>query len=435
MRVGVVTGKQLAEVCRDQFHGWTRYALWLEIELAIIGSDIQEVLGSAIALNILSGIPLWLGVVLTGLDTFFVLLIERMGVRKLEFVFGALIVLLSLAFFVVFGMVGPSWGAILEGIVVPTVPAGSVEQAVGTLGAVVMPHALFLHSAMVQSRKVDRTSKKAVDEAVYYFTLESASALLMSFFINMAVVAVFAHSFLGDTTIGLQNAGSALANGLGSKAGKYIWAIGILAAGQSSTMTGTWAGQFVMQGFLKLQIAQWKRTLLTRSIAIVPAVVVALLTHHKLDVLNEWMNVLQSLILPFAVLPLLKVSNSDAIMGPYKNKPFWRVFGQVVSVLVITINFYTVGTSFAQDLISAAWQWVLVALVGAAYFAFCVHLVRTPLAVHIPGRVISSDASAKRSLLDAASEGDHVPGHADAVPWWKAAGQGSAAAWPGGDKA
>jgi NRAMP (natural resistance-associated macrophage protein)-like metal ion transporter len=206
-RLGVVTGKNLAQMCRLEYSRPVSNLLWVMTETAIIGSDIQEVLGSAIALKLLFGLDLWIGCLITGLDTFTFLIIHAYGVRKLEAFFAALIFTMMVCFFVNFGFTGPQWmggpwnvdgGGILLGTLVPTVNDYAVIQAVGILGAVIMPHNIYLHSALVQSRNINRKNPQAVEEACKYNAIESAVALIVSFFINAAVVTVFARGFFAE---------------------------------------------------------------------------------------------------------------------------------------------------------------------------------------------------------------------------------------------
>lgn len=424
-RLGVVSGMHLAEVCREQYAKKTRIALWLCTEVAVLSADVQEVVGSAIALRILFNIPLWVGVVLTGLDTFGVLFIERLGVRKLEAAFAVLIGLLAACFFAVFFISGPDWAGVFKGILIPEVPQGSVEMAVGTLGAVIMPHNVFLHSALVQSREVHRGTKKKIDEAVWYFSLESAISLFFSFLINMAIVAVFAQHFypsqrtcpsptVCNSNIGLRNAADALQGALGGETARIIWAVGVLAAGQSATMTGTWAGQFIMQGFLDLEMSAFRRTVLTRSIALIPAVVVAITTKNMFDALNEWLNVVQSVQLPFALLPLLKVTNHSAIMGPYASNFTWRAVGWTFAGVVIVTNFYLVGLQFSQSF-TEWYEWAGAVVMALVYLWFCAYLFLLPV-----GNFAGVEKGTGKLLLDdehtALADDSDID---DQQPWWE----------------
>ncbi|GJP45544.1 hypothetical protein CLOM_g4926 [Closterium sp. NIES-68] len=283
-RVGVVTGCHLAELCRMEYSPVVRTVLWLMAEVAIVGADIQEVIGCAIAIRILTqgAVPLWAGVLITGLDSFLLLFLENLGIRKLEALFGLFISIMAVSFARMFLEAAPDTGAIAQGLLIPSIPRGAMGMAVSIVGAVIMPHNIFLHSALVQSRAIDRHSPARVSEALVYFTLESAIALLLSFLVNLCVVSVFAKLFYGRpgaVDIGLDNAAEYLQEAFGSSTFPvvFIWAAGLLAAGQSSTMTGTYAGQFVMSGFLDLHVRKWVRVLVTRTVAIVPTIVVALL--------------------------------------------------------------------------------------------------------------------------------------------------------------
>ncbi|XP_021714395.1 metal transporter Nramp3-like [Chenopodium quinoa] len=383
-RLGVVTGRHLAELCRDEYPNWARYLLWVMAELALIGSDIQEVIGSAIALKILSHgfLPLWCGVLITASDCFMFLFLESYGVRKLEAVFAVLIATMGLSFAWMFGDTKPSGSELLVGIVVPKLSSKTIQQAVGVVGCIIMPHNVFLHSALVQSRDIDKTKRGRVQEALNYYSIESTLALIVSFIINLFVMTVFAKSFYGTPeaeTIGLVNAGYYLQEKYGGGLFPilYIWAIGLLAAGQSSTLTGTYAGQFIMGGFLNLRLKKWIRALITRSCAIIPTIIVALLfdtSDDMLDVLNEWLNVLQSIQIPFAVIPLLYLVSKEDVMGDFKIGPVLKTLAWLVAALVIVINGYLMVEFFsgeARGLLFGS----IVSVFTAAYIAFVVYLI------------------------------------------------------------
>eukprot|EP00696_Hemimastix_kukwesjijk_P018864 gnl/Hemi2/7923_TR2735_c0_g1_i1.p1 gnl/Hemi2/7923_TR2735_c0_g1~~gnl/Hemi2/7923_TR2735_c0_g1_i1.p1 ORF type:complete len:594 (+),score=103.91 gnl/Hemi2/7923_TR2735_c0_g1_i1:155-1936(+) len=379
-RLGVVRGRHLAQVCHEKFPGPPRIILWLMTEVAIIGSDIQEVVGSAIAMQLLFGLPLWAGVLITGLDTFTFLWLHAYGIRKLEAFFGILIGTMCICFFAEFVIGEPDFGGILGGLVVPRLGGDTILQAVGMVGAVIMPHNIYLHSALVQSRKVDTTNSAKVREANYYYRIESTIALCISFFINLCVVAVFAKAFYRNDAfpdVGLSTAGTALEATLG-KAAMVIWAVGLLASGQSSTMTGTYAGQFVMEGFLELKMPAWKRVLITRSIAIVPAVAVALMAEQNLDSLNELLNVLQSVQLPFALLPVLRFVSSEEIMGSFVLSKKLQGLAWTLGLMVIAFNVYLVG-HLSASLPESWWIYALLILVGLLYFAFLLYVAFHPL--------------------------------------------------------
>ncbi|XP_011903677.1 PREDICTED: natural resistance-associated macrophage protein 2 isoform X7 [Cercocebus atys] len=355
-RLGVVTGLHLAEVCHRQYPKVPRIILWLMVELAIIGSDMQEVIGSAIAINLLSvgRIPLWGGVLITIADTFVFLFLDKYGLRKLEAFFGFLITIMALTFGYEYVTVKPSQSQVLKGMFVPSCSGcrtPQIEQAVGIVGAVIMPHNMYLHSALVKSRQVNRNNKQEVREANKYFFIESCIALFVSFIINVFVVSVFAEAFFGKTNeqvvevctntssphaglfpkdnstlaVDIYKGGVVLGCYFGPAA-LYIWAVGILAAGQSSTMTGTYSGQFVMEGFLNLKWSRFARVILTRSIAIIPTLLVAVFQDvEHLTGMNDFLNVLQSLQLPFALIPILTFTSLRPVMSDFANGLEWKL--------------------------------------------------------------------------------------------------------------
>ncbi|KAL6993810.1 hypothetical protein U1Q18_011924 [Sarracenia purpurea var. burkii] len=340
-RLGVATGRDLAELCREEYPKWAMLLLWVMAELALIGADIQEVIGSAIAIKILSNdvVPLWAGVIITACDCFIFLFLENYGVRKLEAVFAILITMMALSFAWMFG---------------ETKPSGEIDR-----------------------RKTGR-----VREALNYYSIESTIALAISFIINLFVTTVFAKAFYGTdiaNSIGLVNAGQYLKEKFGGGVFPilYIWGIGLLAAGQSSTMTGTYAGQFIMGGFLNLRLKKWLRALITRSCAIVPTMIVALAFNtsgDSLDVLNEWLNVLQSVQIPFALIPLLCLVSKEEVMGIFKIGPVLKMVSWLVAALVIVINGYLLLEFFYSE-VNGWFLGSVVSAVTATYVAFIIYLV------------------------------------------------------------
>ncbi|XWS14765.1 hypothetical protein CRYUN_Cryun35bG0036300 [Craigia yunnanensis] len=383
-RVGVATGRHLAELCREEYPTWARFVLWFMAELALIGADIQEVIGSAIAIHILSNgaFPLWAGVLITASDCFIFLFLENYGVRKLEAVFAVLIATMALSFAWMFGDTKPSGKEVLIGILVPRLSSKTIRQAVGVVGCVIMPHNVFLHSALVQSRKIDPKRRDRVQEAINYYSIESSVALLVSFMINLFVTTVFAKGFYGTkqaNNIGLVNAGQYLEEKYGGGVFPilYIWGVGLLAAGQSSTITGTYAGQFIMGGFLNLRLKKWLRALITRSFAIVPTIIVALVfntSEASLDILNEWLNVLQSIQIPFALIPLLTLVSKEQVMGVFRIGPILERLAWTVAALVIIINGYLLLDFFVSEVKGRLFGLFICAWT-AAYIAFIVYLV------------------------------------------------------------
>ncbi|XP_061342536.1 metal transporter Nramp3.2-like [Gastrolobium bilobum] len=404
-RLGVATGRHLAELCREEYPKWASMVLWVMAELALIGSDIQEVIGSAIAIRILSNgfVPLWGGVIITALDCFIFLFLENYGVRTLEALFAVLIGIMALAFAWMFGEAKPSGKELLLGILIPKLSSRTIQQAVGVVGCLIMPHNLFLHSALVQSRQVDRSKKGRVQEALNYYSIESTLALIVSFVINIFVTTVFAKGFYGSelaNSIGLANAGQYLQETYGGGLFPilYIWGIGLLAAGQSSTITGTYAGQFIMGGFLNLRLKKWTRALITRSCAIIPTMIVALIfdtSEQSLDVLNEWLNVLQSVQIPFALIPLLCLVSKEQIMGSFKIGSVLKTISWFVAALVILINGYLLVEFFSSE-VNGAIIGAVVCVVTAAYVAFILYLIRRAITFS-PWQTITPSKTAAQS--------------------------------------
>ncbi|KAF2591058.1 hypothetical protein F2Q70_00041394 [Brassica cretica] len=289
---------------------------------------------------------------------------------------------MAVAFAWMFGQAKPSGPELLVGILVPKLSSRTIQKAVGVVGCIIMPHNVFLHSALVQSREVDKRQKHRVQEAINYYTIESTIALAVSFMINLFVTTVFAKGFyntdLADS-IGLVNAGQYLQDKYGGGVFPilYIWGIGLLAAGQSSTITGTYAGQFIMGGFLNFKMKKWLRALITRSCAIVPTIIVALVfdsSEATLDVLNEWLNVLQSIQIPFALIPLLCLVSKEQIMGSFKIGPLYQTVAWLVAALVIMINGYLLLEFFTSE-VSGVVYTGFVSVFTASYGAFIVYLI------------------------------------------------------------
>ncbi|KAF1869022.1 hypothetical protein Lal_00048302 [Lupinus albus] len=380
-RLGVATGRHLAELCREEYSNWARLVLWFLAELALIAADIQEVIGSAIALKILSHgiLPIWVGVIITASDCFFFLFLENYGVRKLEVFIGTM----AFSFAWMFFDTKPSEEELLMGILIPRVSSKTLRQAVEIVGCVITPHNVFLHSALVQSRDIDIHNKSQVQEAINYYSIESSVALLITLVINVFVITVFARVFYGTeqaNDIGLVNAGQYLEERYGGGLFPilYIWGIGLLAAGQSSTITGTYAGQFITEGFLNLNIKKWLRALITRSCAIVPTMIVAIVfntSEGSLDTLNEWLNVLQAIQIPFALIPLLTLVSKEKVMGTFRIGPVVERVYWTISVLVIMVYGYLLLDFFLSEVNGILFGF-LVCLCSTAWITFIAYLVK-----------------------------------------------------------
>ncbi|KAG7032815.1 Metal transporter Nramp5, partial [Cucurbita argyrosperma subsp. argyrosperma] len=335
------------------------FALIIQSLAANLG--VSTVIGTAFALNILFHIPVWAGVLLTGLSTLLLIGLQRYGVRKLELLIAILVFVMAACFFGEMSYVKPPATGVLKGMFVPKLNGqGATGDAIALLGALVMPHNLFLHSALVLSRKVPN-SVRGINDACRYFLIESGFALFISFLINMAVVSVSGTvctvGHVSESTadqcsdITLNSASFLLQNVLG-KSSSTIYAIALLASGQSSSITGTYAGQFIMQGFLDLKMKTWMRNLMTRSIAITPSLIVAIIGGPQgAGRLIIIASMILSFELPFALIPLLKFSSSTTKMGPHKNSIYIIVISWILGLSIIGINIYYLSTGFVGWLI------------------------------------------------------------------------------------
>ncbi|MCB0697646.1 MAG: Nramp family divalent metal transporter, partial [Chitinophagaceae bacterium] len=319
-RLGIVQGKDLAQCNREVYPRSVNFALYILAEIAIAACDLAEVLGMAIGLNLLIGIPLLWGVLLTFLDTILLLYLQKLGMRKMEAFIIALVAIIGGCFLVEMFFAKPDMGELAKGFV-PTIPnSAALYIAIGIIGATVMPHNLYLHSALVQTRKVDH-DEQSVKKAIRFNIADSAIALNMAFFVNAAILvlaaAVFYKAGMSDVAE-LKDAHRLLAPMLGSKWASHLFAIALIAAGQSSTVTGTLAGQIVMEGYLRLRISPWMRRILTRMLAIIPAVIVILYTgEQKVDEMLIFSQVLLSMQLAFAVIPLIHFVSDKKRMGVF----------------------------------------------------------------------------------------------------------------------
>ncbi|KAM7259303.1 hypothetical protein ACFE04_015044 [Oxalis oulophora] len=359
--LGVTTGKHLSELCKVEYPLFVKYCLWILAEVAVIAADIPEVIGTAFALNILFKIPLWVGVLLTGLSTLLLIGLQKYGVRKLELLVAVLVFVMAGCFFGEMSYVNPPAVDVIKGMFIPKLSGhGATGDAIALLGALIMPHNLFLHSALVLSRKTP-TSVRGINDACRYFLIESGFALFIAFLINVAIISVTGTVCSGDnlseenadkcSDLTLDSASFLLKNVLG-KSSSTVYAIALLASGQSSTITGTYAGQFIMQGFLDLKMKRWLRNLVTRCIAIAPSLVVAIIGGSsgagRLIIIASMILAFE---LPFALIPLLKFSSSSTKMGPHKNSIYIIVISWILGMGIIGINIYYLSTSFIDWLI------------------------------------------------------------------------------------
>lgn len=343
-KLGIVAGLDLAQACRAQYSRPTRIALWLLCEVAIAACDLAEIIGTAIALQLLFGLPLVAGICLTAFDVLLILMLHQRGFRKLEAFIVALLIVIAVCFTVQLWMSQPDMAAVAKCFIPTTEVATNPAMlyiAIGILGATVMPHNLYLHSALVQTRKYERT-RHGLKEAIKFATIDSTVALFFAFFINAAILILAASAFHahGRTDVAdIHQAYDLLTPMLGASIASVLFATALLASGQNSTVTATLAGQIVMEGFVDIKIAPWARRLVTRLIAIVPAVVVASLYGEagttKLLIFSQ---VLLSLQLPFAVVPLVKFTSDRGLMGEFANGLSLKIAAWIVSAIIIFLN-------------------------------------------------------------------------------------------------
>ncbi len=351
-KLGIVTGRDLAQACRDHYSTPVVWALWILCEIAIAACDLAEVIGSAIALNLLFGIALPVGVMITALDVLLLLYLQNKGVRVLEALVITLVATVGVCFAFELILARPDIGGVMRGFI-PTADImrdrDKLYIAIGILGATVMPHNLYLHSSIVQTRKYaqDVPGKR---EAVKYAFIDSTIALSFALFINAAILIVAAASFhtSGNANVAeIQDAYKLLTPLLGAGAGT-VFALALLASGQNSTLTGTLAGQIVMEGFLEIRIRPWLRRLITRLIAIVPAVIVSLIGGEsgtaRLLILSQ---VVLSLQLSFAVFPLVMFTSSRLKMGEFVNPAWLKVLAYTVATVIAGLNLWLLYQTFA----------------------------------------------------------------------------------------
>ncbi len=373
-RLGVVRQLDLAQASRKSYPPVVNFCLWLLAEVAIAACDLAEVLGMAIGLQLLFGLPLIWGVSLTVLDTLLLLLLQSYGMRKIEAFIIALVVIIGGAFLVEMILAKPEMGELVKGFI-PTLPnEQALYIAIGIIGATVMPHNLYLHSSLVQTRRIDN-SEKGVWQAIKYNFIDSAIALNAAFFVNSAILVLAASTFFKAGLFevsDIQNAHQLLAPLIGSNLAPILFGIALVAAGQSSTITGTLAGQIVMEGYLNLRIAPWLRRLITRLIAIIPAYVVILVYGEgKTGELLVFSQVVLSLQLGFAIIPLIHFNSDKEKMGVFVIKPWLQIAAWLIAFVIVSLNVKLVVQEITGWLQAAGenswmiWTFVMPVCVGA----------------------------------------------------------------------
>src|SRR5437763_2135880 len=369
-RLGVVTGKDLAQCCRDWYPRWTRWPNWLLCEIAIGACDLAEVLGSAVAINLMFHIPLLWAVIITGVDVLLLLALQRYGMRTIEAVVLVLIVTIAACYLIeifVLPQTRPNFLEMGHALITPNFrQAGMLYVAIGIIGATVMPHNLYLHSALVQSRKLQKDDA-SIRSAIRFNVIDSTTALSVAFLVNAAILVLAALVFYGRTSV--QAAGGhaitfspnsdwiriaylTLAPLLGTALASTLFVVALLASGQSSTITGTLAGQVVMEGFMHWRIQPWLRRLITRALAIIPAVVViGIRGDASVNDLLTLSQVVLALQLPFAMFPLLHFTSSRGKMGIWKNGWFLMIAGWGSASLIAALDLWGL-----PDSVRSAWH-------------------------------------------------------------------------------
>ncbi len=381
-RLGIVTGRDLAQSCRDHYPRSANYLLWVLAEVGIVACDLAEVLGSAIGLNLLFGIPLLWGVIITGFDAMLFLAIQSLGVRKFESFILSLISVIGLCFVLEIYWSAPHWPDVAKGFI-PSIPHGSLYIIIGIIGATVMPHNLYLHSALVQSRAYE-TTPVGKRQACRFNLIDAVLALNVAFFVNGAIMVVSAAAFHGKgvEVTELQQAHSLLSPMLGTTLAGAVFAIGLVCSGQASTITGTLAGQIVMEGYLHFKIRPFLRRLVTRILAIVPTVLTVMFAgdagSYKLLILSQ---VILSLQLPFAMIPLIHFTTSKRIMGEFVTGLGLKIAGWITAVGIVGLNIKLVIDELGAWIESSPapeWIWTIVVPPVCALGAFLIYVFFSP---------------------------------------------------------
>jgi manganese transport protein len=399
-RLGIIRGRDLAQANRETYPKYINFVLWLLAEIAIAATDLAEVLGMAIGIQLLTGLPLIWGVSITVLDTFLLLYLQRLGMRKIEAFIIALIAIIGVCFLINIILANPQLHEIIRGFI-PSLPDAkelyasknmsapipketALYLAIGIIGATVMPHNLYLHSALVQTRKIKKTDA-GIKEALKWSFVDSAIALNLAFFINAAILILAATVFFktGRTDVGeIKQAHELLSPVLGSSIASTLFAVALIASGQSSTVTGTLAGQIVMEGYLRLRINPLMRRLITRMLAIIPAIIViAMFGEEKVDSLLIFSQVILSLQLGFAVIPLIHFVSDKKTMGNFAIKPIVKLLAWIVASVLVYLNIRMV-TGEAIDYFAASENTgmkILIILAGILFIALLLYSILFPL--------------------------------------------------------
>jgi manganese transport protein len=376
-RLGIVRRRDLAQANRETYPPLVNFCLYLLAEIAIAACDLAEVLGMALGIKLLTGLDLIWGVSITVLDTFLLLWLQRFGIRKMEAFIISLVALIGGSFLIQMLIAKPNMGEVVQGFIPTHLNKDALYIAVGIIGATVMPHNLYLHSALVQTRKIGE-DKASIKRAIKFNLIDSTIALNAAFFVNAAILILAASAFFStghNDVAKIEDAHALLAPLLGTKLAPILFAVALIAAGQSSTLTGTLAGQIVMEGYLKLRISPLLRRLITRLLAIIPAVVVILIYGDaKVDALLVFSQVVLSVQLGFAVIPLIHFVSDKKEMGEFAIKPLTKVTAWLVAAILIYLNVNNIIEQamgvFSQP---GLWGWKVAIVLFAVFFVwlFC----------------------------------------------------------------
>lgn len=381
-RLGIVRRRDLAQANRETYPRAINYGLWFLAEIAIAATDLAEVLGMAIGLQLLTGLPLIWGVSLTVLDTFLLLYLQKKGIRKMEAFIIALVAIVAISFLIQIIMAKPDAAEVVKGLI-PTFPSDeALYIAIGIIGATVMPHNLYLHSALVQSRKIDRTNE-GIKQALKFNRIDSTIALNIAFLVNAAILVLAATVFFktGNSDVAEIKEAHRLLPGFLGNAAPVLFAVALIAAGQSSTVTGTLAGQIIMEGYLSLRISPMLRRLITRLVAIIPALIVILIYgEEKVDALLVLSQVILSLQLGFAVIPLIHFVSEKNTMGRFAIKTPTKVAAWLIASILIYLNGkMLVNEAAAVFAGNNTFLKVLLSLAGLAFASLLAYIVLHPL--------------------------------------------------------
>lgn len=399
-RLGIVRRRDLAQANREEYPRLVNFCLYVLAELAIAACDLAEVLGMAIGIHLLTGLPILWGVCITVLDTFLLLVLQRYGMRKMEAFIIALVATIGLSFLIELIFAQPHFGDVIKGFVPTALNSEALYIAVGIIGATVMPHNLYLHSALVQTRKI-KTDDAGIKRALKFNFIDTTIALNAAFFVNAAILILAASVFYasGNTQVAkIEDAHELLKPMLGTTLAPILFAVALIAAGQSSTVTGTLAGQIVMEGYLHLRINPWIRRLLTRLIAIIPAVlVIVIYGDDELDALLVFSQVILSLQLGFAIIPLIHFVSDKKTMGKFAIKTYTKILAWIVAGILVFLNVKLVADS-SIDKFHEEGQPILKAIIVIGWLLFAWLFASMTLLPVIRRRKEKADASANINL-------------------------------------